>query len=252
MATIKSKTKIRLTGDDFGASSQINEAVEAFHEAGVLTDASLLVGGPAIDEALRIARRQPSLRVGLHLALVDPDPFRLRTLGHTSPQTLPRSPARAGLAAIGVRQRKWMLREMEAQFRRFQQILPGGTHWDGHTHFHLHPFFFEEGATLGRHFGLRRVRVALRAGAFHPSGRILARLGKRAARVCRSLGLDYDPLVLGLAESGSMTAPDLARLQGTARSFPGQTEIYFHPGQDPVTPGEAVEALKPHVGPDHR
>ena len=63
-----------VTADDFGLSSQVNAAVERAHRDGILTAASLMVGAPAAAEAVAVARRNPRLRVGLHLALVEARP----------------------------------------------------------------------------------------------------------------------------------------------------------------------------------
>src|SRR5437763_11364658 len=60
-----------VTGDDFGRSHEVNEAIERCHVAGFLTQASLMVNEPFADEAVRIAQRHPALRVGLHLTLCD-------------------------------------------------------------------------------------------------------------------------------------------------------------------------------------
>ena len=53
-----------ITADDFGASSQVNEAVERAHVQGVLSAASLMVSAPGAAEAVAIAQRTPSLAVG--------------------------------------------------------------------------------------------------------------------------------------------------------------------------------------------
>ena len=64
-----------VTADDFGLSEAVNAAVEDAHRRGILSAASLMVGGPAAADAVARARRLPNLRVGLHLVLVDGDPM---------------------------------------------------------------------------------------------------------------------------------------------------------------------------------
>ena len=63
-----------VTADDFGAAVEVNEAVEAAHRTGILTAASLMVSGAAAGDAVARARRNPNLRVGLHLVLVEGRP----------------------------------------------------------------------------------------------------------------------------------------------------------------------------------
>src|SRR5208283_4493762 len=63
--------RLIITADDFGLAREVNEAVERAHKDGVLSAASLMVGGAASEDAVQRARRMPRLRVGLHLTLVD-------------------------------------------------------------------------------------------------------------------------------------------------------------------------------------
>ena len=60
-----------MTGDDFGLSTPVNEAIIKAHEKGILTTASLMVSAPAADEAVAQAKALPSLKVGLHLVLTN-------------------------------------------------------------------------------------------------------------------------------------------------------------------------------------
>ena len=63
-----------VTGDDFGLALPINEAIEDAHRDGILTTASLMVGASAAQDAIERARRLHSLKVGLHLVLVEGRP----------------------------------------------------------------------------------------------------------------------------------------------------------------------------------
>src|SRR5580658_1696400 len=62
--------RLIVNADDFGRSQSINLAVLRAYREGILTTASLMVNEPAADEAVRLARENPKLGVGLHLALV--------------------------------------------------------------------------------------------------------------------------------------------------------------------------------------
>ena len=66
--------RLVVCADDFGRDVAVNEAVEAAHRDGILTVASLMVGEPAIADAIARAKRLPKLGVGLHLALADGAP----------------------------------------------------------------------------------------------------------------------------------------------------------------------------------
>lgn len=50
-----------ISADDFGMSVEVNEAIEQAHINGVLSTASLMVSGPAAQDAVERAKRLPSL-----------------------------------------------------------------------------------------------------------------------------------------------------------------------------------------------
>ena len=69
MARPETARRLIVNADDFGRSQSINQAVIQAHRDGILTTASLMVGESACDEAIALARQNPRLGVGLHLAL---------------------------------------------------------------------------------------------------------------------------------------------------------------------------------------
>ncbi len=62
-----------VNADDFGASRGINRAILELYELGVLTSASLMITMPAAADAVRLARQNPGLGVGLHVTLTGED-----------------------------------------------------------------------------------------------------------------------------------------------------------------------------------
>src|SRR5688572_26892079 len=77
------------TADDFGWTPGQNLAVERAHTHGVLDRASMMACGGAFDQAVEIARRLPSLGVGVHLQLVEGRPV-------SAPEAVPRLVDREG------------------------------------------------------------------------------------------------------------------------------------------------------------
>src|SRR5512138_2803831 len=59
-----------INADDFGLSPEVNRAIIRGWREGILTSASLMVGAPAFAEAVKMARENSGLQVGLHLTLV--------------------------------------------------------------------------------------------------------------------------------------------------------------------------------------
>src|SRR5512136_215710 len=59
-----------VNADDFGLSSGANRGIIKAWREGILTSASLMVGGKAFTEAVALAGANSGLQVGLHLTLV--------------------------------------------------------------------------------------------------------------------------------------------------------------------------------------
>ena len=132
-----------VTADDFGAATQVNEAVERAHREGILSAASLMVAGAAAGDAVARARTMPKLRVGLHLVLVEGKPVLpasavpnlVDSTGHFRTDM-----ARTGMAMFfrSVVQRQ-LENEIAAQFEAFRATGLPLDHVNAHKHFHLHP-----------------------------------------------------------------------------------------------------------------
>ncbi len=239
-----------VTADDFGLSRQVNAAVEAGHCDGILTAASLMVGAPAAEDAVHLARALPTLRVGLHLALVDAKPL-------LAPEYVPdlvgpdgwfrRDTARFG-AEIFFRPRlkRQVAREIEAQFEAYAATGLALDHVDAHQHFHLHPTIAGLMISIGRRFGMRAVRIpaeptgiirAIDAEAPRAIPAVVAPWTALLRRRLRGAGCFVPDQVFGLAWTGAMTTEKMAAL--IDRLPEGVTEIYTHPATDGDYPGAA-------------
>jgi hopanoid biosynthesis associated protein HpnK len=236
-----------VTGDDFGISTAVNQAILRAHREGILTSASLMVNGPAFREAVELARATPTLAVGLHLALSGSaatlDPDRIPSLLGEDGR-FPASPARAGLKYyFSPSARRQLEGEIRAQIERFLSTGLAPDHVDGHHHLHMHPVIFSILVRACADYGipaLRIVRERLRLALRVDPGRRLSRLAHSAvfallARSARGkvgeLPIGTPDAVLGLFLDGRMTKE---RLLGLVASLPdGITEIYSHPSLDP-------------------
>ncbi|MGF3026372.1 hopanoid biosynthesis-associated protein HpnK [Methylobacterium aquaticum] len=242
--------RLVVTSDDFGLSTQVNEAVERAHCDGILTTASLMVSAPGAADAVARARALPSLRVGLHLVMVEAWP--------TLPAAdLPDLTDGAGLlradqAKLGLdlarhaRARRQLAAEIRAQFEAYRATGLPLDHVNAHKHFHIHPIIAGIVLKIGRDYGMRAIRVpresrealrraepGSRPGLALDTAPWAALLRARARRA----GLLTPDGVLGLAWSGAMTP---ARVEGLLRHLPdGLTELYLHPATAGGFPGEA-------------
>ena len=241
--------RLIITADDFGAAREVNDAVEAAHRDGILTAASLMVSAPATADAIGRARRMPSLRVGLHVVLVEGRPV------------LPASAVthlvdgsgvfRSDMGALGTvisfsrQARRQLAAEITAQFAAFRATGLTLDHCNAHKHFHLHPVVGGLIAAIGSRFGLRAARIPLEPlqvlRKIEPQTpwapvRLTAPFALLLRRRFRAAGLVAPDRIFGLQWSGEMTRE---RLSGLIRNLPnGLSEIYVHPATGPF-PGAA-------------
>jgi len=239
-----------VTADDFGVAREVNEAVEEAHRDGILTAASLMVAGAAAADAVRRGRAMPSLRVGLHIVLVDGRPI---LPAAAVPDLVDANGffrddmARAG-AAIFFRGtvRRQMEDEIEAQFEAYRATGLPLDHVNAHRHFHLNPIVAAAIVGIGRRYGMRALRVPIEpwrivADIDPQTHRLAARMVAPWAAWLRAqirrAGLVTADAVFGLAWSGAMTKSRVAALLG--RLPPGFVEIYFHPATTDAFAGAA-------------
>lgn len=106
--------RLIVNADDFGFTAGISRGILEAHERGIVTSTSLMVDRPAAAEGAEIARRTPSLSVGLHAVLDRRD--ELTVTAETCDA------------------------ELERQLNRFEQLVGDRpTHIDSHHHRHRDP-----------------------------------------------------------------------------------------------------------------
>lgn len=241
-----------INGDDFGYSEAVNHAIIQAHREGVLTSCSLMVNERAAHQAVELAKSNPGLAVGLHLALV----HGRAALPHAEIPHITdangdftTSPFRAGVHYyFGPAARSEIRREMRAQFERFVATGLRFSHVDGHAHLHQHPVIFDELIGLCEEFGVRRVRVV--KGEIRLSlkldrknlpaklalGTVYNLLGRWCERRLRGRGFVIPQKVYGLLQTGDMNEDyllGLIRLIGVSDQSDqfdaASGEIYSHP-----------------------
>ncbi len=236
-----------VTADDFGIHEAVNDAVSQGAGAGILTAASLMVGAPAAQDAVRRARELPQLRVGLHLVLADG----LAVLPREQIPDLIDGQGRfgAGMWLDGVRYfalpalRRQLEAEIRAQFAAFARTGLVLDHVNAHKHFHLHPTLLGMIVRIGREFGMSAVRVPHeplwyaarggKVGAMAAATFLKPWVALMKARL-RAGGIVHNDQVFGLASTGQL---DEATLLDILRRLPaGVTEIYLHPATETGTP----------------
>lgn len=236
--------KLIINADDFGLSSGVNRAVEQAWQQGILTQASLMAGGDAFDEAVAIAKRNPGLQVGLHLTLVQGKPVlppdKLPGLVGSN-GCFPDNPVLVGMRLFFDPTIRMQLRnEIEAQILKVKQTGIPLSHIDGHLNIQMHPTVFSVLSELMQLHGITSFRISrerLLQNLRHDRTRLAGKLAERfifgALASHARPSLRYHSVttaveVKGVLNSGRMTEEYLLAIAENLQ--PGLTEWYLHPG----------------------
>ena len=238
--------RLIVNADDFGLSSSVNAAVIRAHREGILTTASLMVNEPGFDEAVKLAKENPRLGVGLHLTLL---------MGHSSlpPEKIPslvntrgefsNSPIGVGLSYFFKRRLRAQLRaEIHAQFEKFHATGLKLDHVNGHLHLHLHPVIFQilmEDADKLRLTHLRLTRDCLARSRRLSRGHLFYKishaaifdfLSRRAQKVLVAKKIRHAQITFGLLQDARVDEEYILKL--LPELPPGDSELYSHPSLD--------------------
>lgn len=230
-----------VNADDLGLTPAVNRGVVRAFQNGIVTSASLLVTGSAFEDAVALARQNPNLDVGLHLALVE----ERAVLGHdilptlvdktgSFPQTSGEFIRRAVLGRIS-----WdeVEREIAAQLELFKKTGLRLSHVNSHQHLHMFPPVFQIVRRLTR--SMENVWIRNPAGSWRKSqdtslGRWVQRLGLNltcfTARSLHGSPCQMPDGVCGFEVSGCLTRSALERI--LQRIPDGLYELICHPGEE--------------------
>lgn len=216
---------IHYTADDLGLDETTNLAIEHAHREGVLTAASLMLGQPGTAQAVEVARRNPSLRIGFHFHVCDSHPVTRDRWPWGDSAVL------AGMA-IGLwpAARALLRRELEVQWQHFGATGLVCEFINGHHHLHVHPVIAREMHRLiaGSFKGWVR---SLEAGFFDGPGQGgvgFRWLQQRSAQWLKPWPVEQRSASLwGLDRTFRMNATEIVRVLPTLGD--GLHEFMFHP-----------------------
>ncbi len=251
-----------VTGDDFGLSTPVNDAIVKAHEKGILTTTSLMVSAPAAEDAIARAKNLPDLNVGLHLVLshgkATSPATEISNLAHEDGD-LDNNMVRSGVMMFfDPDTKKQLEKEIIAQFEAYKATGLRLDHVNAHNHMHLHPTVFDLIIKIGKDYGLTAIRIpneppleSLIDGTKDKIQRQLRYLFfkpfvSRMKKLCEENNIKTNDTIYGLHDSGHMDIDKLVRILPHIQE--GVTEIYLHPaterwdGIEPAADGYEFEA----------
>ncbi|HSY43053.1 MAG TPA: hopanoid biosynthesis-associated protein HpnK [Candidatus Acidoferrum sp.] len=246
MASSSATRRLIVNADDFGLSHSVNEAVIRAHLEGILTSASLMVNEAGFDEAVKLAKENPKLGVGLHVSLLH---------GHSAlpPEKIPglvnahqefsNNPVGAGMKYFfddGLREQ--LQAEIRAQFEKFRSTGLPLDHVNGHLHLHLHPVIFKILMEDADAFGIRHLRLTRDCLArsrrmsrgYHfyrvSHAAIFEWLSSRVREPLRQKNIKHAQITFGLLQDGRVDEEYVLKLLPELPE--GDSELYAHPSLD--------------------
>lgn len=240
-----------VNADDFGLHTEINKGIIKGYQEGFITSTSIMPSAPAYEEAVELAKNNPSLGIGIHLTLVGGvnsvlPKEKVSTLLDAEGRFLPDYVAFAKRYYSGGIKSS----QLEAELRgQIEQVLDTGltiTHIDSHQHTHVLPGINKLVLKLCCEYNIKRIRIPREdyffSGGFTAGvGRKIGRAGlsfcaQMAAWRADKLGIAYPEHFFGMLAGGHLNA----RLVGNIiRSLPeGTSELMTHPGLNATALGK--------------
>ncbi len=235
-----------VTGDDFGLSTPVNDAIVKAHEKGILTTTSLMVSAAAAEDAIARAKDLPDLNVGLHLVLshgkATSPAAEISTLAHEDGD-LDNNMVRSGIMMFfDPATKKQLEQEIIAQFEAYKATGLRLDHVNAHNHMHLHPTVFDLIIKIGKDYGLTAIRIPNEPPLESITGGTKDKIQRqfrylffkpfvsRMKKLCVANNIKHNDIVYGLHDSGHMNIDKLIRILPHIED--GVTEIYMHPATE--------------------
>ena len=239
--------RLIVNADDFGFTRGVNAGIARAHQTGIVTSTTIMANGEAFEDAVELARANPGLGIGCHLAVVGGRPVaersRIRSLVDDEgalPATLTKLMIKLARGSVSTDD---IACEFRWQLDRVVRVGIQPTHLDTHKHSHTHPQVMEALARVAAEFGIKCVRNPFE-GVFAPAH--LSSLSKWAylkqyalsaaiqpgagqfKRLARASGLRTPDRFLGVGLTGML---DSAAIRSMMESLSeGTTELMCHPG----------------------
>lgn len=230
--------RVIFNADDFGLSEGINRGIIKAFSEGVVRSASIMAVGQAYEDALRQAKANPMLDVGIHLCLTEEKPVlekdKLHGLvtndGHllgTHRFIIHYFLGKVDLSKVNL--------EIEAQINR---VLDSGlqiTHIDSHDHIHMLPSILKIVIKLAKIHNIAFVRFPYERGISMNTS-----LWRHVLQLCLNTACCFvndnlenvkvrrSDYFYGFLRSGHLTKEDIRYSLKTIA--PGITEFICHPG----------------------
>jgi len=224
--------RIIINCDDLGANATVNDRIFELMEQGRVTSATLMMNGPAIEDAVKRLANYPQCSFGVHLNVTEFAPL------SAHPHLLPLLNGKGEFAGNARRDpinipltaaiRQGVYAEWCAQIERAFDLGVPVSHLDSHHHVHTRASLFGVLKAAQKKFGIRRIRL-------RPNVLGAVRSLRKRARVLTQLPWNFS---LRHVAPAAETTDGFAsftifhqRLQAGC-GWAGSIELMCHPGRE--------------------
>lgn len=227
-----------ISADDFGLTNAINAEIIRCIKEGIVTSTSLIAGGRAADEAIKLAQNfDQCTGLGVHLTLDSEapvsNPAEIPTIVSKNGRLLRRAHIMARLCT-GQSKIRDVYHEWSAQIGKIFDAGLKPDHIDSHGHIHCFPFLVSLVIEIAKHFGISAVRLPaaprrLSLSLNRVPGLISLHLAAKFARIKFRSVLRHPDFMTGFSFGGRYDEKIFLKDIGFLRNN-DIAEAMFHPG----------------------
>ena len=224
--------KLIVNADDFGSHELVNSAVNDAFNNGICKSASIMAGGNAFDDAVKIALSNKNLGVGIHFTLVKGTPVlppsKIKSLVDSSGNFCEDFSVFVKRYFTGRVNFDEVKAELSAQAYKIQNSGIKISHVDSHQHLHVLPKIFEIVSDLAIKLNVKAMRIPY-AKDFSVSKTALNFLSSRARHKAKKLNFAVPDKFFGIVAGGSINEKWLCSV---IDDIENTAEIMTHVGSD--------------------
>ena len=154
-----------VNADDFGASQEINAAIDYAFKQGIINRTTLMVNMPFAKDAVQLAIKGGYFdKIGLHLCLDAGEPLTEAIKEYQLFGTKDFWKKKINHIYIGRKVRKAIEQEIEAQIQEYIRLGCTAMHIDSHHHAHHTPSILPSVISLAKKYGFKSMRISRNIG----------------------------------------------------------------------------------------
>ena len=238
--------RLIVNADDFGLDENINNGIIKGYRDGFITSTSIMPNATYFKQAVKLAKENPQLGIGIHLTLVGglkplTDLVKVKTLVDSKGLFYSNYIFFIKKYFLGKINKDEIRKELEAQILSVLNEELNVTHVDSHQHLHVLPGITEIVIDLCKKYNIKRIRLPLESMCVAEKTNFFdlkRQIGKGGLNICSLLAKNlfdkndflYPKHFFGMLDGGNLNRENIAAFLKEAKN--GTNEIMTHPGFD--------------------